>query len=1382
MATATDDPIYLHIGCGGGKLPGFINVDVEGEPDLRFDLGEGLPFPPGSVQGIFSEHFIERLDQPELLAFLRDCRRVLADGGRLRLATPDLDRLVREYLDGSWREQAWLEQGGYEWVRTPAEYLNVALRERGRAWLLNPQELTRLLMLAGFDEIQACALGDSADPHLRGLETGDRSFVLEARRSLHPIADEALVSIVIPAYRPDYLEACLRSALEQTYPHIEILVLDDSGGEAVERITRSHVAQGWPIRYLRNATPLGEPANLTQGIRLARGELIKPLYDDDLLLPDAIARLVAALRAHPEASLAVCRRLPIDAAGRPLSAEDLPGVPAGLEGLGIIRGERVIGSIVATGGNWVGEPTVMLFRRMDALAIDEPDVMSLFGRVCSGIGDVCLAMHLLGRGELAYVPEPLARVRVHAGRTQNQPGFRALALETWRYFRQQSARLGFVWNGENGAAQGDARDARGGATARGEASAQTDPARCTPSVQEAYSVWRSKHSLQEIDAQLFAERMMLKWRRKPLFHVLVVLREGEEGLLADTLDALAMQLYHGWRLTVVAPFSAPDPAFGEVAQLGWMVAPSADMRAAAVAEVAQTAGEDWVWLLPAGSRLEPHALLRCGDYIDLKPEWRLIYSDDDVILPDGTFTDPRFKPDFNLDLLRSMDYIGACLVQGETLLACAGPSSHEAAFRYDLTLRVLDAWGEPAIGHIADVLVHLPPQTGSQERESHERQALMAHLARQGIEARVEAGFAAGTHRVIYQHAACPLVSIIIPNRDKLEFLEPCVESVLEKTAYRNYEILIVDNQSTDPDVLDYYAQLERRHPERIRLLAYDAPFNFAAMNNLAAAEARGEYLLLLNNDIQIVQDEWLDRMLMHGQRPDVGVVGARLVYPETGKLQHAGIVLGLNALADHPFNGVLDLNEPGYMGRAQVDQNYSALTAACLLVRKSVYESVGGMDERNLPVLYNDVDLCLKIGQAGFKIVWTPYATVVHHGSTSLKGERKDLMKLALAAERAKGERAAMMRRWMPQLANDPAYNRHLSLLPPGYGVEATVVIDWDTAFHDRPRILGVPLSGGSGEYRVIAPFRALSRAGLAQCDVVQTGKYFQTRLLTPIELERADPDTLLLQNALDDNQLEALALYREFNPRVRRMLALDDLLTQIPRANSFYRHAFKDAKPRLRKALALCDRVIVSTEPLAELCRPMIGDVWVIPNRLERHLWGHLQSRRRDGPRPRIGWAGAQQHAGDLALIEEVVKATAHEADWVFFGMCPESLRPYVRECHDFVPSFYDYPAKLASLDLDLAVAPLEINAFNEAKSNLRLLEYGILGWPVVCTDIYPYQNAPVKRVPNEPAAWIEAIRERLHDPEAARREGEALRAWVLAHFILEDHLDAWLHALTR
>lgn len=896
-----------------------------------------------------------------------------------------------------------------------------------------------------------------------------------------------------------------------------------------------------------------------------------------------------------------------------------------------------------------------------------------------------------------------------------------------------------------------------------------------------YRDWMHKHSLQEIDGELFAERMVLKWKVHPEFHFVMALEKNNLDELTDTLNSLAEQMYGKWRLSILANFSCPDPMFDQQERLEWIECAANAFQERSNRLVAESSA-DWVSIIIPGIQFAPHYLIKCADYINIFPDWRLVYTDEDVVDQDGFHYDDKFKPDFNLDMLRSMHYLGTFFVEKSLLSKAGGISILSLSGCYDLALRVFDMAGESALGHIADVLVHMPPGVANNHDEIAEQRALSDHLHRNGVAGKVMGGYQVGTYRVVYEHADQPLVSVIIPTKDKLHLVQPCLESLFDKTDYPNFEVILVDNQSEDPDVLAFYEEAKRRYGDQLRVLEYPREFNFSAINNHAAERSRGEYLLLLNNDTMVVQAEWLSRMMAYGQRPEVGGVGARLVYPETGKLQHAGVVLGIAGLANHPFTEILSIDEPGYMNRAHIDQNYSAVTAACLLIRKSIYQQVGGMDEEKLKVLYNDVDLCLKVGQSGYKIVWTPYATVVHHGSGSINDASQDYMKLALRNECSREEREVIYERWMPKVADDPAYNRNLSLLKTDYSVEATVVIDWDTNFHDRPRILGVPLAGGVGEYRMISPFRAMSNAGMAQTNTVMSPKLFQMRVLTVTELERAKPDSLVLHTAIDNPSLEAMQIYKRYNSRIFRVFGLDDLVTQTPKKSAFHKYAFKDAKPRLRKALSLSDRLIVTTQPLADLCKGMIDDIRIIPNRLERAKWGGVSSLRGQGNKPRVGWAGAQQHDGDLELIHEVVKATAHEIDWVFFGMCPAELRPHVREFHDFVLSFEEYPAKLASLNLDLAVAPLEIHPFNEAKSNLRLLEYGIMGWPVVCTDISSYQDAPVKRVPNQTSAWIEAIRERVHDLDAAYMEGDQLRQWVLNHYILEDHLDEWLAALLR
>ncbi|HED17020.1 MAG TPA: glycosyltransferase, partial [Gammaproteobacteria bacterium] len=912
-----------------------------------------------------------------------------------------------------------------------------------------------------------------------------------------------------------------------------------------------------------------------------------------------------------------------------------------------------------------------------------------------------------------------------------------------------------------------------------EGNKDTNSASCMPGNeqnQEFYNSWVRQHSLTEGGIQLVAERMQNQWKVHPSIHLVVKVTKGQETALSGLLSNLGNQFYQHWSLTVVSDMPCPDMIFNQADMLEWRQTNSGDLSA--VNHVLSSSKADWAALIRAEDRLEPQLLLFCADYINLHPEWVMMYCDEDELGTGSDCCNPLFKPDINIDLLRSTDYAGwFSLARTDAINSSGGFGDYPGYENHDLVFKLYEHYGKSAIGHISDVLYHSYPC--ADKSEAVLQQVVKDHLTRTGVYAKVEQGFLSGTCRVVYQHNTTPMVSIIIPTRDKLEYIQPCVDSVLEKTDYPNYEILIVDNNSEDPDVLEYFKGLASTY-DKVRILEYSESFNYAAICNLAARESRGEYLLQLNNDTEIIQSAWLTRMMHHAQRDEVGVVGARLVFPGTGKIQHAGVVLGMDLIADHPFLGVLDITEPGYMGRAQLDQNYSAVTGACLLIRKSVYEELGGMDENHLKVSYNDVDLCLKASETGYLVVWTPYATVVHHGSVSQKDEYKDPEVNAKQIARFRQEQKTMFERWSKVIAHDPAYNRNLSLSERDYRVEKNIVINWDVNFHDRTRILGVPLHGGSGEYRVTSPLRVLDREALAQTDVTYSEVYNTQRVLTSSELQRVQADTLLLNAPVLDAHLHALNNYKKLND-VFLVYSLDDLITRVPRESPAWKKIPADARSRIREGLSYCDRMIVSTEPIAHYCRNMIDDIQVIPNTLENAIWGGLTSRRSSGKKPRVGWAGAQQHEGDLRIIEDVVKQLADQVEWVFFGMCPDSLKPYVREQHEFVMSYYDYPEKLASLNLDLALAPLDISPFNEAKSHLRLLEYGILGWPVICTDILPYQNGPVCRVGNTTKEWVDAIQARINDLDATRLEGDRLRQWVLDNYILENNLDIWLRALT-
>jgi GT2 family glycosyltransferase len=327
------------------------------------------------------------------------------------------------------------------------------------------------------------------------------------------------------------------------------------------------------------------------------------------------------------------------------------------------------------------------------------------------------------------------------------------------------------------------------------------------------------------------------------------------------------------------------------------------------------------------------------------------------------------------------------------------------------------------------VLYHWRSDEGSTARESGEKnytgeagiRALQDFCASQQKDVRVEAGLMPNTYRVCYPIPdPAPLVTLLIPTRDRRDLLEPCVRSILDKTTYRNYEIIILDNESSDPQTLEFFAQIQAEDL-RVRILGFHQPFNYSAINNFGVTQARGSLIGLVNNDIEVITPSWLSEMVSHALRPEIGCVGAKLYYDDD-TIQHAGVIIGLGGVAGHSHKGFLR-ESSGYFHRLHVVQNLSAVTAACLLVRKSVYAEVGGLEEAGLRVAFNDVDFCLKVREAGYRNLWTPYAELYHHESKS-RGMEDTPEKIA----RFNQEIDFIKAKWGAVLQNDPFYNQNLT------------------------------------------------------------------------------------------------------------------------------------------------------------------------------------------------------------------------------------------------------------------------------------------------------------------------------------------------------------------
>ena len=1396
---------YLHLGAGTRRIPGFINIDVEPGAELQLDLTQPLPWPDGSVHGIYSEHFIEHIAQADAIGLLRECRRVLVPGGLIRIATPDLREMVLDYLEG--RVHPDWEKFGLSWTANVCERLNIGMRWWGHQWMYDEEELTRLAQMVGLTPNGRHQLGESGEPLFCNLEYRESStLILEFRKPNRMLTanERPLVSITIPSYKPDFFETALQSALNQTYREFEIVICDDCPDDGIRRIVDNYIGAHPNIRYFRNETRLNRE-NLVKCVAMAQGEFVKFLNDDDVLLPHCIERMLDCFRCHPDLTFVTSKRQRIDPQGQAL--EEIFETLCAVSEDAVIEGVSLGTCLLSSFRNFVGEPTTALFRKREVTHF-EPDYIAVDNHKTYGINDVAVWCNLAVMGNAAYLCEPLSLFRIHPKQAQLALRDEVLAgaLEGIKILRASWDRRGLsrgqqgntlLWK-PLGQPQSPWR-ARGIIPTNAGwqdiplppempqiRHQQTSP---PPSLGHlapsplAYDTWLEKRCLDDLDAAIYREHVEKLWPRHLLCEFIMHLRPDESTRLADTIDSLSEQYYDGWRLTIFSEAPSPESDINASSSpVRWIRIPDKNSFVASLEEGLKHSHADWLGLFPCGTRFAPHALLAIGDHAAQNAKLRAIYTDEDIIDDRGSRHSPQFKPDFNLELLRAKDYIGGIFICRDALLNCANPVPDSPLSPYDAVLRVADLFGDSAIGHIADVLTHAPEEMAPVP-EATTREALRAHLARRGHNADLADGLVPGvTRRLRYRHPVTASVSIIIPTRNRLDLLGPCIESLLRETPSAHWELILVDNDSDDPALPAYYETLQAMLPGRLQLLRHPGSFDFAAMNNRAAEIARGDYLLLLNNDTVCIHDDWLEAMLNQAQRPDVGIVGARLLYPDTLRIQHAGIVLGMSGAAGHIFSEAIGHDEGGYLDRALLDQEYSAVTGACLMIRADLYRDLGGLDGELFKVSYNDIDLCLKVRDRGLKVIYTPHATLLHHGSASQNATAPTSDKIA----NFQRETARFIKHWLPRLATDPAWNRHLSLASTTPEIEAEIVPTWNPDFRDRPRILALPAAtAGTAEYRNLAPLRALHAKGEVQYAATCQARAGFDRAPTPIELARAAPDTLLIHAPVDNVRGLALQEYKTHNSGILRVFSLDDLITNIPADNPTSSLLTPSVmRERLQLGLAACDRLIVSTAPLAEACRGMIDDIRIIPNRLALDLWGNAKAPRRVGKKLRVGWVGAQQHAGDLKLLQPVIEATHREVDWIFLGMQPEGVSAWIAETHEFVHPLADYPAKLASLDLDLAVAPLEIHAFNEAKSNLRLLEYGYLGWPVICTDILPYQTdaPPVLRLPNDPARWIAAIRERIGESSALAKEGDALRTWVCHNFILEEKLDDWLAALTR
>lgn len=434
---------------------------------------------------------------------------------------------------------------------------------------------------------------------------------------------------------------------------------------------------------------------------------------------------------------------------------------------------------------------------------------------------------------------------------------------------------------------------------------------------------------------------------------------------------------------------------------------------------------DIVFYSPTGAYLTDDALIRVRKAFSEQPAIKVIYSDHDCLAGKQRIK-PNFKPDWNPDLFFSQDYIGPVVFFRKSWFSSL-PQPLQSLDSLSL-VRVLPYLDESIdtleIAHIPKVLCHYSVDMKTDFVEATDLakrvKLLQVFFAARGQCPHYRVGELSRSLDWYFPYPqALPLVSIIIPTRDHLSLLQACIASILEKTTYPHYEILIVDNQSQQAETLHWLSVIEQ--DERVSVLAFDDDFNYAAINNFAVKQCQGELIALLNNDIEVIQEDWLGIMVSHACRPEIACVGAKLCYPD-GRIQHAGVVLGCGGGSGH-VHRYFAADAAGYQGRLKLTQNFSAVTGACLLIRKNLYEKLGGLNEKHLTVAWNDVDLCLKARAAGYRNVWTPTVKLLHHESISRGRDKSKAQRARYAAESA-----YMYKTWGGIMHYDPCYNPNLS------------------------------------------------------------------------------------------------------------------------------------------------------------------------------------------------------------------------------------------------------------------------------------------------------------------------------------------------------------------
>jgi len=1004
--------LLLNVGCGKVLLKDFINIDLDTNADLQLNVTEGLPFDDNSVDGIYSEHFIEHLSQSEGVGFLRECRRALKPNGTIRIATPDMEFMMNRYIHADWAEKTELHKYGFDWIANSAEYMNIAMREWGHKWIYNEDELTRALKYAGFYEFTRCELNKSNRlKEFNGLETRASSkLIIESVKVPKKISKNPLVSVLIPAYKHEYFKEALESSIFQTYKNIEIIIFDDSRDDLIEKVVidLSKRYKNRIIKYKKNKRQFGEKRNSAECWNNSTGELIKFLNDDDTLMPDCIEKMVHLLKQNPQVSLVTSKRDVIDENGNILP--DIIPTKLAVNESGVYNGIIAIRTMLDNTINYIGEPSTALFKR-DDLIIEYPnDIRSFAGRHLIMNGDVGMWMKLLCRGDLLYIVEPLSQLRIHKGQVQNEQDKFKKGILAWQQAIYDAKRMGIF--------------------------------------EKYYPIDWEQNKIAEFQEKIKNKIGLLAGREPENFNKLSLSQEKIHKYKEDNFVSIIIPVYNkieftrkciaailkntkpsiNYEIIIVDNNSTDETAkylntIKEKHAIISVITNSKNLGfSKANNQAAKIAKGDYLLFLNNDTEVLPGWLAELTVIISNDPSVGCVGSK--LLFADGTIQHAGVaiwddRPDNGLPLVARHIYYreksdfpeanelrqyqvltGACLLTRKSLYKELNGFDERFWNGYedvDYCLKIQET-GYKLVYQPKSVVMHYESQSGNERfTKVNENITLLLKIWVDKIQYDVinnanNPPTLAKNHKFKkYQLPVTSelpvkdekLVSIIMLTFNALEYTKKCVDSILTHTKFP-FEIIIVDNNSTD-GTKKYLRQLSKEY-KHITTIFNKKNRGFAAGNNQGVQKSRGDYVMLLNNDV-LVSEGWLGSMIGSLDIDnEIGMVG-----PLTNSIS------GLQKISDVPYG-----TDEGFYSYAQtIRKQFSGkltprrrIAGFAVLMKKALYEEVKGLDVAYGTGNYEDDDLCLKVRQKGYAIMVDESTFIHHFGSQTFKANKINILK----------------------------------------------------------------------------------------------------------------------------------------------------------------------------------------------------------------------------------------------------------------------------------------------------------------------------------------------------------------------------------------------------